>query len=59
MRPTDTIERIPLLTGIGETAKSTDKNKEKEKIERIAGQVVDATVKLRRALGPRLLESTS
>jgi hypothetical protein len=42
----------------GKSAKRTDKNKAKEKIEQIAGQVVDATVELRRASGPGLLETT-
>ena len=33
-------------------------NKTKEEIERVAEQVVDAMLKVHRALGPGLLEST-
>jgi hypothetical protein len=34
------------------SAKRTDKNKAKEKIEQIAAQLVDAILKVHRALGP-------
>jgi hypothetical protein len=53
------IERIPFLTAKTQRARrEQEMNKTKEEIEQIAEQVVDAMLKVHRALGPGLLEST-
>jgi hypothetical protein len=52
------IERIPFLTAKTQRARTEQQtNKTKEEIEQIAERVVDAMLKVHRALGPGLLES--